>query len=229
VLFGLVLIIGIAVCLLWLLLKRKRVIPIVKPLQPLGEFQSSSEPSESTPISQKLCSIDWFQFEKLVSELCRLDGFSVERLGGANPDGGIDLMLRQEGRTVATQCKHWRNRQLGVRHVREFIGAMADKEIREGTFVTLCGPTEDAKALAERHGIAILGEAELTAMLEAADWKFNPEIQSLLASEDKTCPKCERKMVLRTAGRGEGAGRKFWGCEGFPVCRYVLADEQVSK
>lgn len=35
------------------------------------------------------------------------------------------------------------------------------------------------------------------------------------------CPRCGRKMVLRTARRGSNAGKQFLGCEGFPRCRFV--------
>jgi hypothetical protein len=33
------------------------------------------------------------------------------------------------------------------------------------------------------------------------------------------CPKCETKMVLRTAGRGERKGKQFYACPNFPQCR----------
>ncbi|MCY3624210.1 MAG: NERD domain-containing protein [Gammaproteobacteria bacterium] len=33
------------------------------------------------------------------------------------------------------------------------------------------------------------------------------------------CPGCGREMVLRTSRRGRNAGRRFWGCSGFPSCR----------
>lgn len=35
------------------------------------------------------------------------------------------------------------------------------------------------------------------------------------------CPRCGKELVLRTAKRGERAGRQFYGCSGFPKCRYV--------
>ena len=35
------------------------------------------------------------------------------------------------------------------------------------------------------------------------------------------CPKCGRELVLRTAKKGEREGNQFWGCSGFPQCRYV--------
>ena len=37
----------------------------------------------------------------------------------------------------------------------------------------------------------------------------------------KLCPRCGKTMVLRTATRGDNAGRKFYGCSGFPKCRYI--------
>ena len=36
------------------------------------------------------------------------------------------------------------------------------------------------------------------------------------------CPRCGRPMVLRTARRGENAGRAFWGCPEFPRCRGMV-------
>lgn len=38
---------------------------------------------------------------------------------------------------------------------------------------------------------------------------------------EKKCPKCGSKMVLRTATKGKNAGNKFYGCAGFPKCRYI--------
>lgn len=37
----------------------------------------------------------------------------------------------------------------------------------------------------------------------------------------KLCPICGKKMVLRTATKGKRAGNQFWGCSGFPHCRYT--------
>ena len=37
----------------------------------------------------------------------------------------------------------------------------------------------------------------------------------------RRCPRCGRKMVLRTARRESNEGKQFWGCEGFPKCRMV--------
>lgn len=41
------------------------------------------------------------------------------------------------------------------------------------------------------------------------------------ASEDMLCPKCGSKLILRTAKKGDNAGKQFYGCSSFPKCRYV--------
>lgn len=38
------------------------------------------------------------------------------------------------------------------------------------------------------------------------------------------CPKCGAKLVLRTASKGRNAGNRFYGCSGFPRCRYIRTD-----
>lgn len=36
------------------------------------------------------------------------------------------------------------------------------------------------------------------------------------------CPKCGAEMVLRTAGRGDRAGKQFYGCSTYPKCRGIV-------
>lgn len=39
--------------------------------------------------------------------------------------------------------------------------------------------------------------------------------------EEKLCPRCGSKMVLRTAKKGNYQGNQFWGCSRYPKCRYI--------
>lgn len=39
--------------------------------------------------------------------------------------------------------------------------------------------------------------------------------------EVKLCPRCGKELVLRTAKKGPNAGNQFYGCSGFPSCRYI--------
>ncbi len=183
---------------------------------------SEESPVTTADLMEQLRAIDWFQFEKLVALVYRKLGFTVTRRGGANPDGGIDLVIEKDGQRSAVQCKQWRTWNVGVKAVREFLGALTDAGISKGVFITLCGYTGDAKQLAEKHGIEIVNEAGLAKMIEDTDCRFDPETLTILNDTRKFCPKCEQEMVLRTATKGDSAGPQFWGCSAYPKCRFTM-------
>lgn len=72
----------------------------------------------------ELRSLSWREFEMLVGEFYRQQGYDVaETKGGA--DGGIDLDgMDANGRRVLIQCKHWKNAKIGVKIVREALGLL---------------------------------------------------------------------------------------------------------
>jgi hypothetical protein len=179
-------------------------------------------PQTTVELLEQLRSIDWFQFEKLVALAYRKLGYIVTRRGGANPDGGIDLVIEKDGQVSAVQCKQWKTWNVGVKAVREFLGALTHADIQRGIFITLRGYTGDAKQLAEEHGIEIVNEVGLAQMLEETDAVFDPETLDILSDTRKFCPKCESEMVLRTATKGPGAGSQFWGCSAYPRCRFIM-------
>ena len=180
------------------------------------------EPPSSEQLMEGLRSIDWFQFEKIVAIVYRKHGYMVTRRGGANADGGIDIVLEKNGGTKAVQCKQWKTWNVGVKSVREFLGALTDAGVKQGIFVTLCGYTGDAKQLAEKHGIQIINETDLARMMVEIGARFDPEIIDLMNDTRKFCPRCELEMVVRTAKKGDGAGQRFWGCSAYPRCRYTM-------
>ena len=58
--------------------------------------------------------------------------------------------------------------------------------------------------------------------------KEEPELESSTVSgmdEEKTCPLCGKALRIRIARKGPGAGKQFWGCSGFPDCKYT---EQIT-
>jgi hypothetical protein len=187
------------------------------------EGRGKAKPPQSTPdLNEQLRSIDWFQFEKLVALVYRKLGYTATRRGGANPDGGIDLVIEKDGQRSAVQCKQWKTWNVGVKAVREFLGALTDAGIQKGVFITLCGYTGEARQLADKHGIEIVNEVGLAKMIDDAGARLDPEAMAILKDTRKFCPKCEAEMVLRTATRGFGAGRQFWGCSAYPKCRFTM-------
>jgi restriction system protein len=186
--------------------------------------QQDNKPQTTADLIKQLRSIDWFQFENLVALVYRKLGHTVTKRGGANPDGGIDLVIEKNGQRSAVQCKHWKTWNVGVKPVREFLGALTDADIQKGIFITLCGYTGDAKQLAEKHGIEIINEVGLAKRIEATDARFDPEALVILKDTRKFCPKCESELVLRTATKGPDAGQQFWGCTAYPKCHFTMQE-----
>jgi restriction system protein len=198
--------------------KRQRQVQAGNSGTPISSWNSVVEPS----LSEKVRALDWFQFEKLIAAIYETKGYSVKRLGGANPDGGIDLIVENVSDRFVVQCKQWKAWKVGVREIREFLGTLTDSRIPRGIFITLRGYTDDARALADKHNISLLSEESVVKLLEDADWKFNPAIISALDNQRKLCPRCESELVLRTARRGSGAGGEFWGCSNYPRCKFTM-------
>jgi hypothetical protein len=184
------------------------------------KVQADREREPILSLEEKLDRLDWFQFEKLIALLYSARGCNVERRGGANPDGGIDLIVDSGTERFAVQCKFWKAYEVGVRQVREFLGALQDAGIPEGVIVSIKGFTAPARELAARHKIELIGKSSLLGMLK--DASFTPhirEINAIMDSDDKRCPKCERQMLLRTSSKD---GSKFWGCSAYPRCRFKM-------
>jgi HJR/Mrr/RecB family endonuclease len=218
----------IALCVLIWISKSRRTKATCKQVEVAcvvpTQVRPTAEPSLPTQVDLvgQIRKIDWFQFEKLVGLTYRKLGYTVEQRGGANPDGGIDLIVQKDGERIAIQCKHWQNWDVNVKTVREFLGALADAGIKKGIFVTLNGYTGDAKKLAERHSIEIVNQTELIEMLEATNARFDPETREILIDSRKFCPKCESELVIRKTKRGLNAGRQFWGCSSYPKCYFQM-------
>ena len=68
--------------------------------------------------------LSWHDFERLVAEAYRRQGYRVTERGDSAADGGIDIELRAKDKTLVVQCKRWKTRTVGVELVRELYGAM---------------------------------------------------------------------------------------------------------
>ncbi|WP_150303326.1 restriction endonuclease [Pseudomonas saliphila] len=172
--------------------------------------------------------LSWQQFEQLIGEAFRRQGYNITETGGNGPDGGIDLILRKGGEKYLVQCKHWRSQKVGVPVVREFFGAMAVEGAAGGFVVTSGQFTDAAKAFASGRNIQLIDGARLKPWLaqrHAAPTEpkvaepAQPAHQPV--SENPMCPVCNSTMIKRLAKRGANAGNAFWGCSKYPGCRGI--------
>jgi len=185
----------------------------------------------------KLRELSWRDFEKMVGEAFRKNGYRVSEGTGRSPDGGIDLdTWSPSGERVLIQCKHWKKAKIGVPIVREMLGVLtrekADKVIISGTGAF----TKEAIRWAEGQPIELIDGPALLKRLSGVDQTsvesplppkstvpgdLPKHPQPITSAEGESCPKCGKDLVLRTARRGANAGNQFWGCSGYPGCRFT--------
>ena len=176
--------------------------------------------------------MNWREFEMLVGEAYRLQGYRVTETGGGGADGGVDLVLTKGGEKFLVQCKQWKAYKVSVQVVRELYGVMAARGAAGGHVVTSGRFTQDAITFAAGRNIELIDGPKLKALIRevqaskmrtsgSSEGKPSPLKQEhvLQTAGPPACPVCSHAMVMRTAQRGANAGNRFWGCSSYPKCR----------
>ncbi|MGO8835995.1 MAG: restriction endonuclease [Limisphaerales bacterium] len=188
----------------------------------LVDVQTSLESLRNTP---------WKQFEFLVAEAFRRQGYQVEYSLGRGADGGVDLTLRRDGRTSLVQCKQWKVFSVGAPVIREMFGLLTAEQADEAIIVTSGSFTRDAQSFAEGKPIRLVDGPQLLALVQSVQTQSAatelgrsaaPSGAVGAGSACPDCPECGKPMVLRTARRGVNAGNQFWGCSAYPACKGTL-------
>ncbi|GFO57563.1 hypothetical protein GMSM_45700 [Geomonas sp. Red276] len=194
------------------------------------------EKVQSKPQVGALNEMSWEEFECLVGEHFRRDGFTVERMGGDGPDGGIDLVLRRGGEKHLVQCKQWKAYQVGVQPVREFYGVMCAAGATTGYFVTSGTFSDDARKFVQGINLELIDGLKLKRMIGPKSPSTNKEPEPMLrkpqsispAASTPACPKCGAEMRKRTGRTGQNAGNEFWGCSTYPKCNGTRQSEEPA-
>ncbi len=180
--------------------------------------------------------MSWRDFELLIAEGFRLQGFTVAEKGGAGADGGVDMEIMKDGERWLVQAKHWRARQVPVEVVRELAGVMPFRRAVGAYVVTsgrFTGPAED---FARGRGIKLVSGSTLDGLLRQARTSLDshrgasPPASEKRARRSATttaatpdvvpgCPTCGEPMIMRKAKKGANAGASFWGCLDYPICK----------
>jgi restriction system protein len=93
---------------------------------------------------------------------------AAERVGRSG-DGGIDGVIREDQLgldAIYVQAKKWaRDRSVGPREIREFLGALQDQEAGKGVFITTSTFSSEARELARRRRVVLLDGSELAHLM----------------------------------------------------------------
>lgn len=174
------------------------------------------ERTTANPAADALNGMSWQQFEQLVGEGFRQQGYQVKETGRAGPDGGVDIELRRDNDLHLVQCKQWRAQRVGIDVVRELYGAMAARGAAGGFVVTSGRFSDEAQSFASGRNVQLIDGERLKGLLARVDTSPVPQAATAAAP---SCPVCGKKMMLRSVRRGVRAGNRFWGCSEFPDCR----------
>ena len=79
---------------------------------------------------------------------------------------------------------------------------------------------EDAERAAAEERAAAAARAE--AAVRAASAQPAATRQNADGGQSMVCPRCGAPMVVRTARRGDRAGKQFYGCSNYPKCRAIF-------
>jgi restriction system protein len=184
--------------------------------------------SKKTLLSLK--QLSWKEFEHFVGTFFEKQDYTVEVTGGLR-DGGIDLIVKKNGRVSYVQCKKYRENQVTLSMMRDFYGAISSQAITNPSFFVTTGTfTLDARKFAEENAIEAIDGSRLMEYLKTVDVQVASGMAGSAGSaapafnqKSKRCPDCGAPMVVRVAKKGTHANEPFWGCSTFPKCKAIVA------
>lgn len=115
-------------------------------------------------------------FEKLVVDLLIKLGYSsAGGYGMVTPsqgDGGIDGVIYRDRLgldVIYVQAKRWNPKssfnKVGVKEVREFVGAMEVRQSKKGIFITTCDYTQEARDYVSNLPVSLVNGEQLTQLM----------------------------------------------------------------
>lgn len=199
--------------------------PIILLIASITSFRNSIRGNElligveSRGVTETLAKMSWQDFEILMGQWFKTQGYEVVQAGGAHADGGVDIELRKDGELYLVQCKHYRAWKVPVDTVRDLYGVMTSRGAAGGFVVTSGRFTEPATEFASGRVITLIDGESLAQILKQSD--VAQPVEDTLSVTPK-CPKCGSEMIRRTAHHGDNSGKDFWGCSKYPSCKGTL-------
>jgi restriction system protein len=115
----------------------------------------------SRPGIEPIRALSWREFEILVREAIRSQGYTFEERSGAQPDGRMEFVARRAGESILIQCKQWKDWRVGVRAVRELYLRLHFDGTSSAVIITTGEFTRAAQDYAEGEPIRLMDGAAL--------------------------------------------------------------------
>lgn len=172
----------------------------------------------------------WPDFERLLIEAFRGDGFQIAERGNSIVHGSADLIFYKSGRKSAVVCRRWKITPVDVKSLAELARAMDTDDAHLGIFVSSGEYTVEAHAFARAHAMQLIDGNALAALfarvavrLATDSSLLEPEpCPSLMAqpltSPHPVCPRCGGEMVRRRVKHDPVGSNEFWDCIGTDNC-----------
>jgi len=106
---------------------------------------------------------------------------------------------------------------------------MAAEGVPKGYFVTTGDFFANARAFANGKAITLVDGPAVIERIRKLPDEQQEDLYRLATYGDyqtPSCPTCGRKLVRRITKKGRHPGDEFWGCSGFPKCRYRMRMSQ---
>jgi restriction system protein len=172
-----------------------------------------------------LMSLEWKRYEEICKEFLTIkeNGKYKVNVTKTGADGGIDLKItdKKDKLIGVGQCKAY-NSKITVEKIRELYGIMASEKAERGYFFTTSSFTTDCIQFAQEKKIELIDGNQQIKIIQSFTKQQQNNLYKIATEGDyttPTCPKCDKKMVERTA---KEKGNKFWGCANYPKCKNIL-------
>ncbi|MES2609122.1 MAG: restriction endonuclease [Pseudomonadota bacterium] len=173
------------------------------------------------PAAGTIDGMSWTEFEMLVGEAYRLQGFEVTETGGGGADGGVDLVLTRGGEKFFVQCKHWKAFKVGVETVRELYGVMAAHGATGGFVVTSGRFTNDARLFTQGRNVQLVDGPRLLSMIQTARQSGAEPVGTFIPTHGTVNVHLDAHASVgdtASPAAGQGAGRYAPLQPGCPKC-----------
>jgi restriction system protein len=166
----------------------------------------------------------WGEFETIVGQAFRSQGYMVKERGGFRRDHGVDLIAQRGKERVLIQCKHWLAWKVAEGQVKQLYADVKTQEFTAGWLVTCGRFTEFAKSWAKGKEIRLIDGESLVQLIQVAGISDPPpapdETKTPATLTSPGCPNCGTPMRRHKNRYDESS---FWGCP-IPACNWTIDD-----